>query len=487
MNIVEPILYQCKLNPQTLAISAPGSSVDGVNYATLEKLIHNAAHAALKSGIAPRQVVGVFVRDAILHAALVFGLMRFGAITMSLRSPRVPDGIVTDAILTDMPQQFSGNTSVLKVDYAWLAGDGKAPDYARIDPGNADDICRIILTSGSTGDAKGIAFSHKMLADRVATHAYSKGTRFAHCPRLFCDLSVATSPGFQFCLALLSRGGATYFLGEDPADILQAIDLHQIKGMATSPYGLGEFLKFYEADSAFEVSFDHIICQGAMLSPELSRRARMRLCQNVYSTYGATETTTVALGPASMTEAVPGAVGYVLPGVAIEAVDEADQVLPLMQDGHLRMRSPNMATGYYGDPETSSEFFRDGWFYSGDIGHVTPQGLLVIAGRKKTALNIGGDTVNPERVEGMITSFAGINEAGAFAVNNALGIAELSVLIVASAPVNEQALRQYCAARLPPSCVPARIIVVDALPRAGQGKLDRLRLVELAKAKLSLA
>jgi acyl-CoA synthetase (AMP-forming)/AMP-acid ligase II len=487
MNIVEPILYQCKLNPLTLAISTPGSEVDGINYATLEKLIHNAAQSALKAGIAPRQVVGVFVRDTILHAALIFGLMRFGAVTMSMRSPRVPDGIVVDAILTDMPQQFSGNATALKVDYAWLSGDSKAPDYARIASGNEDDICRIILTSGSTGDAKGIAFSHKMLTDRVASYAYSKGSRFAHCPRLFCDLGIATSPGFRYLLALLSRGGATYFLGDDPADILQAIDLHQIKGMATSPYGLGEFLKFYEADSAFEVTFDHIICQGAMLSRELSRRARMRMCQNVYSTYGATETTTVALGPASMIEAVPGAVGYVLPGVTVEAVDDSDQVLPLMHDGLLRIRSHNMVTGYYGDPETSREFFRDGWFYSGDIGHLTPQGLLVISGRKKTALNIGGDTVNPERVEAIITSFPGVTEAGAFAVNNALGIAELSALIVASAPVNEQALREYCAKHLPPSCVPARCVIVDALPRAGQGKLDRPRLVDVAKAKLNLS
>src|SRR5262245_19388606 len=114
MNIVEPILYQCKLNPLTLAISTPGSEVDAVNYATLEKLIHNAAQAVLKGGIAPRQVVGVFVRDTIAHAALIFGLMRFGAITMSLRSPRVPDGIAVDAILTDMPRKGSGNPTAVK-------------------------------------------------------------------------------------------------------------------------------------------------------------------------------------------------------------------------------------------------------------------------------------------------------------------------------------------------------------------------------------
>ena len=68
-----------------------------------------------------------------------------------------------------------------------------------------------------------------------------------------------------------------------------------------------------------------------------------------------------------------------------------------------------------------------------------------------------------------------------------LSLAVKLALIVASGPVNEQALRDFCAQRLPPSCVPARLVVVDALPRAGQGKLDRPRLVELAKAKLNLS
>ena len=85
-------------------------------------------------------------------------------------------------------------------------------------------------------------------------------------------------------------------------DILQMIDLHKIQGMATSPYGLGEFLKYYEADSAFDLNFDHIVCQGAMLSRELSQRARARMCQNLYSSYGATETRPWRFGPASVLE-----------------------------------------------------------------------------------------------------------------------------------------------------------------------------------------
>jgi acyl-CoA synthetase (AMP-forming)/AMP-acid ligase II len=485
MNIVEPILYQCKVNPLTPAICAPGSEVSSITYGKLGALIHNASQAALRSGFAPGQIVAISVRDTILHAVLIFGLMRLGIVTLSLRGSRCPEGIKADAILTDLPQRIDDDVTVLNVDYGWVGGDGSAPDYARYHADREEDVCRILLTSGSTGESKGIAFSHALLGARISNYAYSKGPRFAHCSRFFCDLGIATSPGFRYALALLSRGGTIYYLGDDPADILQAIELQKIQGMATSPYGLGEFLKFFEADSAFEVGFDHIICQGAMLSPELSRRARLRMCQNLYSTYGATETTTVAMGPASVLENIPGAVGYVLPGVTVEAIDDSGAVLPVGHDGPLRIRSHHMVDGYYGDPEATKALFRDGCFYSGDIGHVRPDGLLVVSGRQKTALNIGGDTVNPERVEATLMAFAGITEAGVVGATNELGIAELSALIVAAAQFDQDALRQHCVDRLPPSCVPVRFLVVEALPRAGQGKLDRQRLLEVANARLS--
>ena len=480
MNIVEPILFQCKLNPFTTAICVPGSAIGSVSYGMLEAFIHNVARTALKSGIVPGHVVATHIADTVMHTALVLGLMHVGATSLSLRGTKPIAGIRPDVILTDAPGNFAGATTVLKVDQSWLQGGGAAAPVAS--HGRDNDVCRIILTSGSTGIPKGLAFSHRMLAARIAHYGYSKGPRFAHCSRLYCDLGIATSPGFRYAMALLSRGGTIFFLGPDPADILQAIDLHQIQGMATSPYSLGEYLRFFEADNAFEVTFDHIICQGAMLSRQLSQRVRTRLCENLYSSYGSTETTTVAFGPASVLERVPGAVGYVQPGVTVEAIDGMGTLLPSGHDGALRIRTDNMVDGYLNDPEASQAFFRDGYFYPGDLGHLTADGLLVITGRDKTALNIGGDTVSPELVEDIIGSFPGIGEAGVFAATNDLDIAELHALIVAMSPIDEAALRRYCAQRLPPSCGLARIFRVDALPRGAQGKLERLRLPEIAAA-----
>src|SRR5450631_2843644 len=206
MNIVEPILFQCKLNPLAMAICVPGSKYGSVNYGMLERFIHNAARTALKSGIAPGNLVATYINDTVLHTSLTLGLMHVGAATLSLKDPKPVAGITPDVILTDVPGKISGDVTVLGVDQSWLENDAPATTGVNAPFNNEDDVCRIILTSGSTGVSKGVAFSHKALAARIAHYTYSKGPRFAHCPRFFCDLGIATSPGFRYAMSLLSRG-----------------------------------------------------------------------------------------------------------------------------------------------------------------------------------------------------------------------------------------------------------------------------------------
>jgi acyl-CoA synthetase (AMP-forming)/AMP-acid ligase II len=98
--------------------------------------------------------------------------------------------------------------------YDWINGDGAVPDYDRLCPDHEDKVCRIILTSGSTGESKGVAFTHQDLVARTAHATYAKGARFDPlCAAFFCDLGFATSPGFRYALSLLSRGGTIYYLG----------------------------------------------------------------------------------------------------------------------------------------------------------------------------------------------------------------------------------------------------------------------------------
>jgi acyl-coenzyme A synthetase/AMP-(fatty) acid ligase len=370
MNIIEPILFQCKLNPQALAICVPGGRVESVNYVTLGRFIGSAARMAGTLGLAPGSVVASYTQDTILHAALMLGVLGAGLTSKPLGKPALDSGPQPDAILTDVPERFSADAKIVRIDPSWFSGEGAAIQaYAS---GAETDAVRWSVKSGT------IALSHRLLAERLANDACASGPRFMGCSRFFCDFGVATPMGMHYTLSLLSRGATIVFLGPDPADILQAFDLYKIQGMATSTAGLGEFVKFFEADAAFEASFDHIICHGAALERELSFRARARMCQNLYRAYGFAETGAVAFAPASVTEQVVGSVGYTQPGVTVEAVDDTGTVLPPLRDGALRIRSAQSVRGYAAPSQEGGEMFRDGAFWSGDIGHVTPDGLIVV-------------------------------------------------------------------------------------------------------------
>jgi long-chain acyl-CoA synthetase len=485
VNIVEPILYQCKLNPWDVAICVPGSALESITYGRLEKFIHNIARTALGGDLRPGHVVALHVRDVILHGALIYGLARAGMATVSLRDTTIPHGISVDAIVTDAPRLFPPGQKVIVVDSTWLMGDGRAPNYDRLFQSSDDQLCMISLTSGSASAPKGVAFTHKLLSERIFGYLYGKGARFQQCSRLFCDIGIGTPAGIRYATYTLLRGGTVYFLGDDPAAILQHLDLHKIQGMATTPYGLGEFVKYFEGDSAFECGFDHIICQGAMLSKELSERVRTRMCPNLYSSYGSTETGTVAFGPSSMLAEIPGAVGYVGPGVTVDILDKSGGPLPPGREGAIRIRTPDLAGGYVGDEQATRSAFRDGYFYSGDIGYVTADRILVITGREKTILNLGGENVNPELIEVVLKAYAGIEQAAALSLDNELGIAEVYALIVTSASIDEVALANYCRTKMSALWVPRRFMVVDDIPKGAQGKFERHRLPAIAKMKMA--
>jgi acyl-coenzyme A synthetase/AMP-(fatty) acid ligase len=181
----------------------------------------------------------------------------------------------------------------------------------------------------------------------------------------------------------------------------------------------------------------------------------------------------------------PGRAGYVVPPASVEAVDERGTPMAADTEGIIRLRTPYMASGYVGQPEASAQFFRDGWFYPGDYGYVTQDGLLVITGRLETRLNVGGDKINPERIEGVLMSFPGVADAAVMTMPNALGIEDIYALVQTSGSFDQNALRGHCEAKLTRSFIPVRFIAVDQIPRNEMGKIERAKLIGLAKLKPS--
>src|ERR1700674_2603747 len=278
MNITDPILFQCRYQPDAVALCAPGR--DTVSYARLEKQINNVARRAMSLGLSRGNVVAVSVADMVFAATLILGLTRLGIATISLHSRKLPIPLRIDAILSDAQYPYAGDARKLLVDFSWIMGDGEPMQ----DPGppsrSFDDVCRIHLTSGTTGDAKAVAFTNRMLFERIARHEFLFGNRLPACSRIFLNVGLATAFGFRFLLHGLWRGGTLFFPGDRLENTLQAFDRHGIQAMISAPYGLAKFLEFCGKSGSFQSRMDVIISAGSYLSAALSQQVRDRLCPN---------------------------------------------------------------------------------------------------------------------------------------------------------------------------------------------------------------
>ena len=246
----------------------------------------------------------------------------------------------------------------------------------------------------------------------------------------------------------------------------------------TSPAGLEVLLKWFERYPALQSNFEVIFSGGDVLSKSLVDRVRSRICSNVIIGYGPTEASLTASAPVQLIEEVQGAVGFVTPGTVVEIVDEVGTVMPSGRQGLVRVKSSFAVDRYFDKPTASAGVFRDGWFHPGDIGALEPNGLLSIAGRHDSLLNLGGDKVNPESIEAVIASFAGVTECAVFASPNDLGNKEVIALVVTSDAIDQAKLKSYCAERLAPQFMPTKFVRIDKLPRNPMGKIDRRRLTD---------
>jgi acyl-CoA synthetase (AMP-forming)/AMP-acid ligase II len=481
MNIVDLILFQCRQQPPVAALCAPGSKLNLVSYSRLEHFIHNVSRQARSLGLQHGNIVAVFVEDHIFHVALILGLGRLGIATVSVRITDLPKEIHVDAVVSDAPRPFQHAKRTIIADMSWLMGDGKPLDVERELQNDEEDIGRIVLTSGTTGDSKAVALSNNMVLERTFLYTWVFGSSVSDSARVLVDPGLVTAFGYFLLIYLLSKGGTVFFRGPNAIETMQALDLYKVQCIVAAPAALAEFVDLYDKAPTYRSKLDVILTGGSPLGKALAERIRTRLCSNLIYGYGSAEACTVASAPVHATGHIPGAVGYIAPGFTVEAVDEADRVLPVGQSGRLRMHSRFNVNGYLGDPPESENAFRNGFFYPGDLGSVTAERVLVITGREKSVLNLGGDKLNPERIEAVLQTFPDVAHAAAFGVPNALGIEELWAAVVWRARADEPGLRAHCQRQLPVGFVPVRFLAVDTIPRNEMGKIDRRRLLEIVR------
>jgi malonyl-CoA/methylmalonyl-CoA synthetase len=195
-----------------------------------------------------------------------------------------------------------------------------------------------------------------------------------------------------------------------------------------------------------------------------------RTGQVILERYGMTETCMLTSNPLDG-ERRPGTVGLPLPGVDVR--------LSGGDPGGIEVRGPNVLAGYWRRPELrSTEFTDDGWFITGDLGHVDADGYLEIVGRSKDLIISGGLNVIPKEVEEVLDSLDGVLESAVVGRPNA-DFGEVVVAVVVGEPgatLDPEVLRLKARERLAGFKVPKQVLVVDELPRNVLGKVEKARI-----------
>ncbi len=466
MNFVDFVLLNGRLYPNRPAIMMLDRVV---TYGMVASAIHWTCARLHQTGLRPGETVVLSFDNPIRHFVVFCALMRLGIVSLTA-GPDAAAMAGASAVLTSAAGPPASAVRSIVVDDDWFrppVDENYPVDPTAADPGR---LAMLALTSGTTGRSKPIAFTVAEFEARLRDHALIHSV-----PGTSRELILM---GFAAQLALtevsrLLACGRTACLAGSAEEAARMIDLYQVEVLFGSPQQLSVLLAALDEAPASCASVQLVTLSGAAVSAELAASIRQRITRTIAIGYGSTEARKTAMCLLDEADPEPGGVGYVVPSARVEIVNDAGQPLSAGTSGRVRILAP---AG--GRPHVPGKLYPDrtpDWFYPGDVGHLRADGFLVIEGRLDELINAGGMKIAPERVEELVAGRGDIADAAAFGVAGAGGVDEIWLAIVPREPIRSDELIAYCTRRSE-ALAPARIVVVDRIPRNAMGKVERVRL-----------
>ena len=477
---VRHLMQHASTRPDELALIG----VDGRwTFAELETAVSAVARRLRELGVEPRQLVATDLAPA-LDWIVTLALFRIATRTVSYAGVGSGSGLVADALLTRPGTRRLDAAQVIAIDRLWIeqavtdADEADGPNPPTVLYPRDDAICRVIMTSGTTGSPRGVELSVRAVEHRLAnTHRYWTDSRVE-----VNLMTLSTTGGFHTALAALQHG--TPFVAVDMADerFLRIAIEARVQVLCGSPVQIGQTLRLLRESSQSLPHLTEVRTAGALPTPALLTTIAEQLSVPVRGVYGSTEGGGVTMRMLHLGGDLSD-VGTPLAGIELEVADESGASAPRGASGDVRYRGPGLASGYTHDDTEQS--FRAGWFYPGDRGRITDAGTLVIEGRTAEIVNVGGVKVDPATVDAAVEGFPGVIDAGTFLIEQVPGVPELGLAVVAGPNCDLRALDQLLRQRLPGKH-PTVFGQVSVIPRNRMGKVERARLTEEFERRLNL-
>jgi acyl-CoA synthetase (AMP-forming)/AMP-acid ligase II len=359
-----------------------------------------------------------------------------------------------------------------------LAGPGgpavPAGSYER---GGAEDVALVLHTSGTTSRPKQVPLRQRNVMASAVTIA-------AHYGLGPSDVSFCVMPLFHIhglvasTFAALRSGGAVI----TPRRFTPHRFWAQARAHGATWLSAGPTLHQMILDRADEAGPPTGLrfarsCSSA-LSPTLAERAERVYRAPMLQAYGMTEAShQMSSNPLPPAARLAGSVG-IPTGTDIAIVSGAGEFLPAGTAGEVVIRGPAVMSGYVHNPAATAEAFFGDWFRTGDRG-VFRDGYLFLEGRIKEMIIRGGENISPAEIEEVLLSHPAVGDAVCFAVPDEKYGELVGAAVTVTADVEVADLTTYCRERLAAFKVPARIDVLEAIPRTATGKVQRRKVAEV--------
>ena len=464
-SFAEHILHHARLRPEQPAIVLPDRLV------TFDMLAQGILHAEERVralALAPADLVCVTLASPIRHLIVSAALFRLGQPALSAESV---EGIAAlklpvRAFLQDPGGAITPGLRRIPVDEDWFAGP-RISIAPRRGFASDDALCRVDISSGSTGVPKAVWLSQARF--RRLLEGLQAGDAVGVRGRVLNLIRLSGAWGFRLTAHALSAGFTLVF-ADSPRQALQMAATYNVDAIVASTHQVRDLVREQTRAPIPLPSVKALMFGGGLATRALLSEARARLCAQTIVQYGANEVGSIAVTPADVLMDQEGAIGYPQPGVTLEIVGPDGGPLASGATGVVRLRTPSMGRPFLPGADDGHPGLRSGWFYPGDLGRLTEDGMLVLDGRASEVINSGGLKRAPEVIEEVVLRHPNVAEAAAFGAFGADGIEEVNLAIVTRAPIAERQLVDWCGER---GVEVARVFAVESLPRTPLGKIRR--------------
>jgi len=466
----------------------PSDGGPALSYRDLAEGAGRYANALLELGIAPGDRVTVQVEKSASNVLLYLGALKAGAVYQPLNtaySPREldyfiadarPAVIVSDPALATAARDIAARRggTVVTLD---ARGGGEMAEFAASQSGDHetvsradDDLAGLLYTSGTTGRSKGAMITHGNLVSNTIT--LHEAWRFAPGDVLLHALPIFHVHGLYVALgtAFLNRSKILWHQKFDIDAVMR--DLAKATVMMGVPTFYTRMVDWKGLTPEACAHMRLFVSGSAPLLADSHRSFEARTGHRILERYGMTETGMITSNPYDG-ERRAGTVGYPLPGISVRIADEEGRDMPVGEVGVIEVKGPNVFKGYWGMAQETAKAFRpDGYFVTGDLGVMEPDGRIAIVGRGKDLIISGGLNVYPKEVEIELDSLEGVTESAVIGVPHP-DFGESVVAVVTGNPPPEADMIAELSRRLAKFKVPKRIFTIPELPRNVMGKVQK--------------